>query len=295
MLATLVLAAVLPAHAAPIKATWTANGSDAAHDAANVGDGKVQKVWVEGDAGAGLGSWVLGTLAAPTTVTGMTLWTGAWTDADAHDHYGRPKILTVEFSDGATEDITLADGYQAQTVRFKSPRSTSSVKLKVKAVHAGKGPDTAISEVVLLDAAPATAVAVASATASSMYSPSYDPFNAVDGAADAIWCEGNAGGDGTGEWIEFSFAAPTQVSKLAARVGVAYNFPYFMKSNRPTTATLAFSDGSTENITFDPKKPSEQVIAFVSRTTSKVRVTFTGVTKGTEFNDLCLADVNFQP
>ncbi len=298
MTSLLALLTLSTAQAAPVKATWTAGSSAAStgsssFDAANLGDGKVRKVWVEGESGAGLGAWVLGTLEGPKTLTGMTIWTGSWTDADTLGHYGRPKTVIAEFSDGATEEITLADGFRAQHVTFKAPRSTSSVKLKIKAIHNGKGPDTAISEVMLQEGAPVGA-RVAGVTASSVFSEAYDPSNAADGALDSVWCEGNANGDGTGEWIEFDFGAPVSVSKLSTRVGMAYNPGFYMKSNRPTTGTLTFSDGSTESLTF-ADKALPQELSFPARTTSKVKLSFTGVKKGTEFNDLCLADTSWLP
>jgi hypothetical protein len=298
MTSLLALLALSTAQAAPVKATWTAGSSAAAsgtasYDAANLGDGKVRKVWVEGESGAGLGAWVLGTLEGTKTLTGMTVWTGSWTDADTLGHYGRPKVVIAEFSDGSTEELTLADGFRAQNVTFKAPHATSSVKLKIKAIHNGKGPDTALSEVVLHEGAPAGA-RIAAVTASSTYSEAYDPYNAADGALDSVWCEGNASGDGTGEWIEFDFGAPVSVAKLSARVGVAYNPGFFMKANRPTTATLTFSDGSTETLTF-ADKAMPQELSFPARTTSKVKLSFTGVKKGTSDNDLCLADTSWLP
>jgi hypothetical protein len=283
--------------AAPLKATWTASSvassAETPYDAANLGDGKVQKAWVEGESGAGLGAWALADLGGTQNVSGVTVWGGSWADAEAHAHYARPKVLIVEFSDGKTEELTLDDAYRAQFLPFKAAHATSSLKFKIKAVHNGKGPDTALSEIWIHDTVPAKDARVASATASSTYSESYDAFNAADGALDAIWCEGDSAGDGTNSWLEVTFAQPTSISSMAARIGVAYSFPFFMKSNRPTTATLTFADGSTSQVTF-ADKPAEQVLTFPERTTSKVRITLTGVKKGSEFNDLCLADVAFR-
>jgi len=297
MVLALALASAHVTLAAPVKATWTASSvassSETSYDAANLGDGKVQKAWVEGESGAGLGAWALAEFGGSQNVSGVTIWGGSWADAEAHAHYARPKVLIVEFSDGKTEELTIEDAYRGQYLPFKAAHATSSLKFKLKAIHNGKGPDTAISEIVIHDTQPTRDARVASASASSTYSESYDAHNAADGALDAIWCEGDATGDGTNSWVELTFAQPTAISTMTARTGVAYSFPFFMKSNRPTTGTLTFADGSTAPLTF-ADKPAEQVFTFPERTTSKVRITLTGVKKGSEFNDLCLADVAFR-
>ncbi len=300
MLLPLALSLLATAQAAPLKvATWTAGSTapsteSSSYDVAQLGDGKVQKIWVEGEPGAGRGAWVTADFGSAVTVARIGLWTGSWTDADTHAHYGRPKVVTAEFSDGTSEELAIPDGYTAQVVKLKAPKSTTSVKLKIKDVYPGKGPDTAMSEVVFHDATPEVAAHVTSAKASSSFSESYDPMNAQDGAVDSLWCEGAQASDGTTEWIEFTFGAPSAVSKLNLRNGVAYNLPLFMKTNRPTAATLTFDDGSTTDVVFKDSSAAQSV-SFAAHTTSKVRMTFTGVKKGTEYNDLCIADVSWLP
>ncbi len=298
---SLALVALLaPLHAAPLKvAAWTASSTapstDAAsYDAAQLGDGKVQRAWVEGDAGAGLGAWVAAEFGGTVSVSGMTVWAGNWSSGDAHEHYGRPKTVVVEFSDGTTEEAALADGYVAQTVTFKKPHATTSARLKIKAAHAGKGPDTALSEVMFLDDAASAQVAVKSATASSVFSESYAAHNAADGALDSLWCEGNTKSDGTNEWVEFTFDGRPTISQLQLRNGVAYDFKLFMASNKATAATLLFDDGGTADIALKPSS-ALQTVTFPAHATGKVRMTFTGVQKGKEFDDLCVAEANWLP
>ncbi|MEN9786124.1 MAG: type protein [Pseudomonadota bacterium] len=289
-----------PLHAATIKVTaWTASSTAPAtestsYDVAQLGDGKVQKGWVEGEAGAGLGAWIAADFGGSVTLTGMSLWTGNWSSGDAHEHYGRPKTVVVEFSDGSQEELALADGYTVQTLAFKKPHATASARLKIKAAHAGKGPDTALSEVVFLDDASPPQVAVKSSAASSVFSDSYAPLNAADGALDSLWCEGNTKSDGTGEWVEFSFDGRPSISQLQLRNGVAYDFGLFMKSNKATAATLLFDDGTTAAVAIKPSSAA-QTITFPAHATGKVRMTFTGVQKGKEFDDLCIAEANWLP
>jgi hypothetical protein len=109
-----------------------------------------------------------------------------------------------------------------------------------------------------------------------------------------MWCEGNKTGDGTNEWLELDLGVSTSVSRLVLRNGSAYSFTYFMKANRGTTATLTFGDGSTEAITLKDTI-SEQTISFAARSTSKVKITFTGVKKGSEYNDLCISEAYLLP
>jgi hypothetical protein len=173
------------------------------------------------------------------------------------------------------------------------------VKLKVKAIYAGNTfNDTGISEIVFHDAAPTAWAPVKGYAASTTFPAdgdgNYDAANVEDGILDSMWCEGNAKGDGTGDWLELQLAGPQTVSKLVLRNGNAYSFSYFMKSNRITAATLAFSDGSTESVAVKDSI-SEQTISFPARDTSKVRITFTGVKKGSEFNDLCVSEAYLAP
>ena len=103
----------------------------------------------------------------------------------------------------------------------------------------------------------------------------------------------NKKSDGTGEWVEFTFPGSQSVSKLVLRNGNAYSLTYFMKSNRVTAATATFSDGTSESLTIKDTI-TEQSIPFASpHDTSKVKLTFTTVKKGTEFDDLCLSEAYF--
>lgn len=300
MLVSLAFLLSSAAHAAPLKvASWTAGSTassteSSVYDVTQLGDGKVQKVWVEGEPGAGRGAWVTAEFGAQVTVGRLVLWTGSWTDVDSHAHYGRPKLVLAEFSDGSTEELTIPDGYTAHEVKLKAPKATTSVKLKIKDVHSGKGPDTALSEVAFFDASAEPATRVTSAKASSTFSESYDPMNAQDGAVDSVWCEGAQASDGTGEWLEFSFAGPVALSKLSLRNGVAYSPALYLKTNRPTAATLTFDDGSTAQVVFKDSF-SAQSVSFPAHSTSRVKMTFTAVQKGKDYNDLCVADLAWLP
>lgn len=293
------------AHAAVVKPTsWTASSSAPAsegvsYEVVNLGDARQSTPWIEGDEGSGLGSWAQAEFGAERTISAFTVWAGCWYTFEYWGRYNRPNRLVLEFSDGTTQEFSLADEFKPQTFQLSGPKKTTWVKVRVKGVYAGNTfNDTALSEVVFRDGAPDAGVPVKQYATSSTFPAdgdgNYEAINTADGILDSMWCEGNAKTDGANEWIELGFAGPTSVSKLVLRNGNAYSFPYFMKSNRATGATLTFSDGSTETIAVKDSI-SEQTIPFAARSTSKVRITFTGVKKGSEFNDLCLSEAHFLP
>jgi hypothetical protein len=293
------------ASAATVKpAGWTASSSappadGSTYEVTNLSDAKQGTVWIEGDTGSGLGSWATADLGGEKTLKGFTIWAGCWYSSEFWARYNRPKVITVELSDGSTQEFTLADEQKPQTFTFSSPKKTSSVKIKVKAIFNGNTfNDTAISEIRFDDGAAPPTVAASAMKASTTFPPdndaNYEPANTEDGILDSMWCEGNKTGDGTNEWVEFTFGAPTAVSKLQLRNGNASSFSYYMKSNRPATATLTFGDGSTESITIKDA-PTDQTISFAPHTTDKVKLTFTGVKKGSEFNDMCISEAWFLP
>jgi hypothetical protein len=114
----------------------------------------------------------------------------------------------------------------------------------------------------------------------------------MDGIIDSMWCEGNNAGDGVQEWVDFDFGSAREVSKFSLINGVGSSIGTWMKANRAGSATLTFSDGSTETIAIK-NTAMPQTVSFPAHTTSKVRVTFTEVTRGKEYNDLCMSEAAF--
>lgn len=301
--ASLLLIAV-PASASIIKAggwaaTSTLNATDDRNfEATNVGDGKQSTAWAEGDEGAGLGASLQADFDSERSLTGFTIWPGNFYNYEYWTHYNRPKQVVLEFSDGSNLDFTLADEMKAQSFAFSATKKTSSVKVKVKSVYSGKGVDTAISEIQFRDGGRPTWSEPRSISASSTFPADaegdYEPDNMEDGISDSMWCEGNKTGDGTNEWIQFDFGGTQTVSKLKIRNGAGFSAAYFNKANRATSATLAFSDGSTESISLKDMF-FEQTISFPAHSTDRVKLTFTAVKKGTEYNDLCVSEAYFLP
>lgn len=122
----------------------------------------------------------------------------------------------------------------------------------------------------------------------------YIPSQLADGLVDSYWCEGNEEGDGTGESIEFDFGRSASVSKLKLRNGSAGSFSSFMAANRAKAGKLTFADGTSQDIAIKTSL-MEQTISFPAKTTNKVTLTFTEVVKGSQYNDLCIAEARFEP
>ena len=269
------------------------------YEAKNMVDSKLSTVWVEGLTGSGLGESVTLDLGETKTINALRLWNGNWYSNDFWSRHNRMKDIEVSFSDGTKQTFTLKDEMVPETLTFPKPVSTSSIKIKYKSVYSGSTfQDTVISEIQLLDGQPDAFFMPVGYAASSTYPAdadgNYEANLTTDYMLDSMWCENNQTGDGTGEWIEYNFGQPRTISKLVVNNGNALSIAYNTKANRATAATLTFDDGSTQQIALKPM-PTAQTISFVSKTTSKVKISFTTVQKGTEFNDLCLSEARFEP
>ncbi len=264
----------------------------------NAMDGKLSTSWIEGEEGSGLGSWIKFDVPAGTKLEGVRIWGGIWSSYDYWTRAPRPKQLEFKFADGSTELHDLTDKMEAQSIVFKKAHETSDVRIRIKAIYNGTTwNDAAISEIQLLDGGAESHAEPKSFAYSSKLADdgdgNYKPENMLDGVADSMWCEGNQGGDGTGEWVEVTFGGTKSVSSMTLINGVGGDVGAWKKSNRTTKATLSFSDGSKEVVTlknfFLP-----QTVSFPQKSTSKVRVTFTEVFKGSEYNDLCVSELYFK-
>jgi hypothetical protein len=284
-------AAPVPVASATASSTYPADGN-VTYDAKNIVDGKAGTAWVEGASGAGMGESVTLDFGGDKQVAMVKIWGGMWYSADSWQRSNRPKQIELVFSDDSKQMVDLNDAQEVTEVKLSAPKSTSSLTLRLKGTYSGSTfPDTAISEVQVFDAA-AAGPTVRGASASSTAPPdgdSYEPGLAADGLIDTMWCEGNQGSDGTGEWLELQLGGKTTVSKLHLLNGIGSSMTMWFKGNRATKATLAFDDGSTESV--EVKNTFKmQEIAFAPRSTGKVRITFDEVSKGKEYNDLCISE-----
>jgi hypothetical protein len=267
------------------------------YDATQLKDGKLSTSWVEGDAGSGLGSWMQLNLGGQRAVDSIKIWAGMWYSYDYWSRANRPKSIEVKFADGTVETHELTDKMEVQELKFKKVHQTSTIHIKVKAVFKGTTWfDTAISEVQVFDKSAEKNAAVSAYRSSSVLPEdgdgNYMAQNVNDGINDSMWCEGNKEGDGTGEWLAFDFKGQEKVGSFTLVNGIGSSMMVWMKGNRAMEAQLDFADGSKEKVMVK-NSFRKQTITFPARTTSSVKVTFTKVMKGKEYNDLCLSEAYF--
>lgn len=290
------------AHAKPFKAAGVTASSSypaeegSSYEPSKVTDGKVATSWVEGDQGSGLGSWIELDLGGSIAVKEVQVWAGMWYSQDFWARANRPKEVEITLSDGHKITCNLNDEMAMQTCDLEG-KETSSIKLKVKGTYDGSTwLDTAVSEVRVIDTQDDPRKAVASYDKSSALPTdadgNYEMSNISDGIQDTMWCEGNADGDGVGEWIEFQFDAPTKIANLELLNGIGGSVKYWMLGNRATGAKLEFSNGSSQTIEIK-NSGRMQTIPLKPVTTDKVRMSFTSVYKGKEYNDLCISEAYF--
>jgi hypothetical protein len=267
------------------------------YDPERATDEKLSTCWVEGDEGGGLGSWLELDLGSEQTLHKLRIWGGMWYSHDYWLRANRPKEIEVLYSDGSKDNFTLADEMTAQDFALGSGKQTRTLRIRVKSIYNGNTwLDTAISEVQVFDASAEASAPVRSVLSSSTLPAdadgSYVPTNIGDGLLDSMWCEGSKTGDGTGEWLEVQFAGTQSVSEMTLVNGIGSSLSYWMKANRAAAATLTFSDGSSQEVSLK-NAMMPQTIAFAAKSTSSVRITFGGVVKGKEFNDLCISEAYF--
>ncbi len=271
------------------------------YEAKYAADNKLSNVWIEGGAGSGLGEHVEFDLGGEKSIQGFRIWNGNWYSPDFWQRHNRIKEIEAIFSDGTKQSFTLKDEMAAETVMFGKSVTTSTLRLKIKSIYGGSTfPETAISEVQILDGQPDDFWRPVGATASTTYPAdadgNYDASNIWDHMVDSMWCE-NVPGDGANEWVEVDLGSTRKVSKLTLHNGNAYSISTNMKSNQATQATLKFDDGSTEVLTLKTM-PTPQIFTFASRNTQKVRITMNTVKRGVNpddpsLNDLCLSEARF--
>jgi len=286
------------AHAAKVKPAGLEASSYLERDgeyfeAKHLADGKADKAWIEGVDGSGLGSWVKIAVPAGTKVSGLKIWNGYWITPTYWERYNRAKDIEVQVDEGEVHKFTLKDEMKPETIRLPSATAGSSIRIKIKGIYKGNTyNDTGFSEIQVMDSSPDAQVDPVGYASSTNLGPEYGPDTLSDGLKDTMWCEGNADGDGTGEWVEFDFGGQKMVSKLQMINGVGTSGRDFLNANHATQVKLEFSDGSSWTGT--PKGlPLSHTMTFPMKRTSKVKMTFSSVKKGKKYNDLCISEAAF--
>lgn len=116
------------------------------YPAVNLVDGDPSTAWAEGAKGDGVGQWVDVTLPYERTVREVRILPGYAKRPDLFAKYNRPKRLRLDFSDGSSTTVSLADAPALQ--RFPVRASADKVRVTILDVYRGSTRDeTYISEI----------------------------------------------------------------------------------------------------------------------------------------------------
>jgi hypothetical protein len=125
-----------------LRATSTNN-----YRATNMVDGDTTTAWNEGVEGPGVGEWVRFELSKPMLLERIEVANGYQKDKERFLGNPRVKTVAVEYSNGTTLLVDLADTQEFQTIAH-SQQSVDWIKLTIVSVYPGdEWEDAAISEV----------------------------------------------------------------------------------------------------------------------------------------------------
>ena len=117
------------------------------HEPEKLYDDDVTTNWAEGVDGYGYGQYIYFYFNDTYAIKEMTICIGSHQDKEHYAMNSRPKRITLEFSDGTTEHISLRDSYWEETYTFSKYHYTNYVKLTIDEVYKGtRWDDTIIGE-----------------------------------------------------------------------------------------------------------------------------------------------------
>lgn len=118
------------------------------HSAQRIWDGSLDKAWVEGADGQGIGESVLVKFNTKCLVKGIHLYAGYQKSESLYYKNSRPSKIGLEFSDGSYDTYELDDIYGKQTIQFPDSIVAKSFRIVIEDVYEGKKySDTVISEI----------------------------------------------------------------------------------------------------------------------------------------------------
>ena len=140
-----------PSSATPLKITASASSIRLAvqsntYYAANAIDGKRSTAWIEGADGPGLGEWIRFDFDREIVIHRILIQPGYFKSPQIWAGNNRLAVVTAQFSDGSSRELTFADSMTSQKVDVGAIRS-KWVRFVIKSVYYGTDPDTALSEV----------------------------------------------------------------------------------------------------------------------------------------------------
>jgi hypothetical protein len=120
----------------------------------NLFAGSSAQAWVEGQAGQGIGEWIVVEFNSLRLVSGLVIENGYQKDQRIYSENSRVEAIEVRFSQGYAETFPLADRFGAQTIAFAKPTVASWVQVIIRNVYPGsRYTDTAISKLFVQSAA----------------------------------------------------------------------------------------------------------------------------------------------
>ncbi len=258
-------------------------------------DSKIRTSWGEGEVGPGAGSWVE-VAFDEHEVSMVKMWAGNWDPQWDWMAQPRPAELDVIWADGTIETWRLANERAPQVFEPAKPKRTTSIRFRTKVVYPGLTTAVlAISEVQVFEDGHPDVVQMTAAKASSDRSDedgSHVPIDVLDGLRDTYWCADDKEHGGVGEWLQIGFAESRKISAMRILNGVGTNGSAYRLGNSATAAKLQFSDGTTQDVQLRTSSVLQDV-AITPVRTSWVRMVFTGIEKGSMYNDLCISEVEF--
>ena len=258
-------------------------------------DQQVSTMWVEGEGSAGLGKYIEVKFDGPVEVSKIRIWGGCFVDDEWFHRHNRVAQLELKYPDFTSEKFEVKDEMTPQWLELAEPKTLEKVKIYLRRVHEGNTwNDTAISQIQFFDKeGPTGLVEGTSATASSEYPDeehAYGPHLAVDGWLDTHWVEGGASGDG--EFLDVDLGGSQDLTSFAISVGYDATESFFKGSNRAGKVVLTFSNGSSQTFTLADER-GLQTFDLKPVTSSRVKVTFKAIRKGTTNDDLYVGEVRF--
>ncbi len=137
--------------ATPLKITASASSIRLAvqsntYYAANAIDGKRSTAWIEGVDGPGIGEWIRLDFDREIVIHRILIQPGYFKSPQIWAGNNRLAVVTAQFSDGSSRELTFTDSMTSQKVDVGAIR-TRWVRFVIKSVYYGTDPDTALSEV----------------------------------------------------------------------------------------------------------------------------------------------------
>jgi len=117
------------------------------YHSSNTIDGELETAWNEGASGSGSGEWIRFDFAQPVRLARMEVANGYQSDRATYSKNARLHMIRIDYSDGSTQSVELADTMGFQEVEL-APIEAEWVRLTIGSTFEGeKWPDAALSEV----------------------------------------------------------------------------------------------------------------------------------------------------